>query len=100
MAQAEEWRGSPSGGAVGSGRPGPWNRLWDARVLGFRGSLREGVTGFLAVGHGRRERVIPGSVPEGCARGWCVGGGERGRAVLASHEASLAGRHVSLDIVT
>ena len=65
-----------------------------------RGSLREGVTGFLAVGHGRRERVIPGSVPEGCARGWCVGGGEMGRAVLASHEASLAGRHVSLDIVT
>ena len=38
MAQAEEWRGSPSGGAVGSGRPGPWNRLWDARVLGFLSS--------------------------------------------------------------
>ena len=38
MAQAKEWRGSPSGGAVGSGRPGPWNRLWDARVLGFLSS--------------------------------------------------------------
>ena len=37
MAQ-REWRGSPSGGAVGSGRPGPWNRLWDARVLGFLSS--------------------------------------------------------------
>ena len=37
MAQ-REWRGSPSGGAVGSGRPGPWNRLRDSRGLGFLSS--------------------------------------------------------------
>ena len=60
MAQGE-WRGSPSGGAVGSGRPGPWNILWDARVLGFLSS--RGPDGAVPPTHWEKA-VNPGQDPD------------------------------------
>lgn len=69
---------------VFGGAPARWEAL----------PLSGGGHRLLAVGHCWRERV-PGSSWGGCARGACVEGERWGRAVLASHEAGLAGRRVS-----